>query len=217
MTKDHITSKAIDPFFQKIEKLTKVQRILICFLTILLLAGSFVYFSYLPKFKEIDKLSKEYDGLAKQLIIAKNEAKDLEKYRNEMKQAEDQYRIVMKALPEKKEIPSLLAAISQSGQDAGLEFLLFEPKAEVQKDFYTEIPVSIQVKGNYHNVALFFDKISRLSRIVNINDIKIALPKENEDKLSTSCTAVTYKFVDAPPQKAQNSKTKPGKTGKSKK
>lgn len=214
MTKVDLASKAIDPFFKQVEKLTKVQRILICCSTILLLIGSFVYFSYLPKFKKIDKLSKEYDALAKQLVAAKKEAKDLEKYRNEMKQAEVQYRIVMKALPEKKEIPSLLAAISQSGQDAGLEFLLFEPKAEAQKDFYAEIPVSIQVKGNYHNVALFFDKISRLSRIVNINDIKITLLKE-EGKLNTSCTAVTYKFIDAPPKKA--SKAKPKRTGKNKK
>jgi len=98
-------------------------------------------------------------------------------------------------LPETKEIPSLLSSISQSGQDAGLEFVLFEPKAEVKKDFYAEIPVSIKVTGSYHNIATFFDNVSRLYRIVNIQNIEMKSGK-NDTSLDTSCTAVTYKFVE---------------------
>ncbi len=109
----------------------------------------------------------------------------------------------MKALPDKKEIPSLLTNITESGKDAGLEFLLFQPKPEINKDFYAEIPVSIKVAGNYHNVGLFFDKVSRLSRIVNIKDIVMATTREGKG-LNTSCTAVTYRFVETEEKDAAN-------------
>ena len=105
----------------------------------------------------------------------------------------------MKALPEKKEIPNLLASISSSGQDSGLEFALFEPKPENNKDFYAEIPVAVKVSGSYHNVASFFDKVSRLPRIVNIDNISITAQKQTKKEglsLSTSCTAITYRFIE---------------------
>ena len=77
-----------------------------------------------------------------------------------MEEAEVQFKTAMKALPEKEEIPSLLTSISRSGQDVGLEFLLFEPKNEVRKEFYAEIPVAMHVIGGYHDLAIFFDKVA---------------------------------------------------------
>jgi type IV pilus assembly protein PilO len=124
-----------------------------------------------------------------------------------MKAAESRFKLVMKSLPEKEEIPSLLSNISLSGQDAGLEFVLFQPKKEVKKDFYAEIPVAIKVTGKYHNVALFFDKVARLPRVVNIRNIMMTPGKGNE-KLSTGCTAVTYKFIDRPKKKSNKKKPK---------
>jgi type IV pilus assembly protein PilO len=119
----------------------------------------------------------------------------------------------MRALPEKEEIPSLLTNISKSGHEIGLEFLLFEPKAENKKDFYSEIPVVMNLRGDYHNLAIFFDKVARLSRIVNINNITINRSKDGKDAkdLSTSCTAVTYKFVEPPPEKPAVSSPKAAK------
>ena len=120
-----------------------------------------------------------------------------------------QFKSAMKALPEKEEIPSLLTSISRSGQDVGLEFLEFTPKAEVRKEFYAEIPVSIKVQGGYHDLAIFFDKVARLSRIVNIKNISMGRGKGGQE-LNTSCTAVTYKFIEPAPKK-------PGKKKKKKK
>jgi type IV pilus assembly protein PilO len=189
---------SLNPFIEKIERLSKVQRICIYIGALAATIGLFTYFSYLPKFKELDRLNKEHVKLEDELRIAKDKARQLKKYRAQMKQAEVRFHKAKQALPEKKEIPSLLAAISQSGQDAGLEFLLFQPKPEIKKNFYAEIPVSIKVKGNYQNVALFFDKVSKLSRIVNLRNISLVPVKKDKDiKLDTSCTAVTYKFVEA--------------------
>ena len=100
----------------------------------------------------------------------------------------------------------MLSSISQSGRDAGLEFILFQPLPERNKEFYAEIPVSITVKGNYHHVVLFFDKVARLSRIVNIDNIKMSSPTRS-DNLITSCTAITYRFIEEMPKK-ETKKTK---------
>ncbi|MEJ2098393.1 MAG: type 4a pilus biogenesis protein PilO [Desulfobacterales bacterium] len=140
-------------------------------------------------------------------MVAKKNAENLEKFQKMMKEAEFQFKTAMKALPEKEEIPSLLTSISRSGQDVGLEFLLFEPKTEVRKEFYAEIPVAMKIKGGYHELAMFFDKVARLSRIVNIKNISIGRTK-NSQELSASCTAVTYKFVEPAPAKSTAKKSK---------
>jgi len=184
----------------KIGKLPKLYRILICFGIFLMLIGPFVYFSYLPKVKKIDELKKKQKTLETRLVRAKAKAKQLKHFRDKLKKAQTEFTIAVKKLPEKKEIPSLLSSVSRSGHDAGLEFLLFEPKAELTKDFYAEIPVSIIVTGNYHKTALFFDKVARLHRIVNIDDIKMTVTKESGE-LKTLCTAVTYRFVETKPEK----------------
>ena len=180
---------------------------MIYFGAITILIGVFVYFSFLPKHKTINKLNQDYDKLEQQLASAKINAMQLGKFRNNMKKAEKDYRLVMKALPEKQEIPALLAGISQAGKVVGLEFLLFQPKAEIKKDFYAEIPVSIQVAGSYHNVGLFFDNVATLPRIVNIQEIKMT-PLKGSDELITSCSAVTYKFIDEAPPEKSGEKTK---------
>ncbi|MBU4126832.1 MAG: type 4a pilus biogenesis protein PilO [Proteobacteria bacterium] len=195
MKKFDISLKAIEPLFEKVGNISKVHRILICVSTFIVITGLFVYFLYIPKFEKLNQLNSDYKNLEKMLASAKKKAAQVNKYREEMKIAEAQYKIAMKALPDKKEIPSLLTSISESGREAGLEFLLFQPESEINKDFYAEIPVSIKVAGNYHNVGLFFDKVSRLSRIVNIKDIVMETSKEG-NMLNTSCTAVTYRFVE---------------------
>jgi type IV pilus assembly protein PilO len=211
MKKSKVSADSLSPIFEKIEQLTKVQRILITVGVFVLLLGGFSYFSYWPKYQKIDELKKTLVSEEKKLEIAKRNARQLNSWRAKMKSKEEQFQVVKQALPEKEEIPSLLASISQSGKDAGLEFELFQPKPEVERDFYAEIPVAINVTGSYHDVAIFFDKVAVLSRIVNIDDIHV-FPKsgkaETAGKLTTECTAVTYKFLDKPPPKQKASAKK---------
>jgi len=197
--------QAFAPAIEWVEARTKLQRVLIYMSAIVLLVGSFAYFAYLPKHKQIGKLESEYKELAEKLDRARKTAKQLNYYRTKMKAAEAQFNIVMKALPEKKEIPALLDNISQAARDAGLDITKFQPKAEKPKEFYAEVPISINVSGNYHNVAMFFDKISNLPRIVTISAVKMSPDKEGT-KLSASCTAVTYKFIE--PSKKKKKKKK---------
>jgi type IV pilus assembly protein PilO len=199
------TAKGVDAFFGKVEKLSKVQRILIFSSVFVAIVAIFVFLLYKPKLEQISNLKKQLKTLENKLVVAKKNAADLEKFQKKMQKAEVQFKTAMKALPEKEEIPSLLTSISRSGQDVGLDFLLFEPKSEIRKEFYAEIPVAMQVKGGYHDLAIFFDKVARLSRIVNIKNIKMARAKDSMD-LNTSCTAVTYKFVEPDPKKKSKKK-----------
>ena len=199
--------QALAPAIEWVEARTKLQRVLLYTSAIVLLVGSFAYFAYLPKHKEIGKLESEYKELAEKLDKARNTAQKLNYYRTKMKAAEAQFNIVMKALPEKKEIPALLDNISQAARDAGLDITKFQPNAEKAKEFYAEVPISINVSGNYHNVAMFFDKISNLPRIVTIDSVKMSPDKEGV-KLSASCTAVTYKFIEPSEKKSKKKKKK---------
>lgn len=190
--------QSVTVVLENIQKLTKVQRLLICFGTLAVVIGAFTYFSYMPKYKKIKQFKGEYSRLSRELVTAKKNSKDLEKFRNKIEEKKVEFNIAKRALPDEKEIPALISSISQSGLDAGLEFLSFQPKSENVKDCYAEIPISMKVDGGYHNVAVFFDKLSRMSRIVKVQDVKMSAPKSKEDtKLTTSCQVVTYRFIEA--------------------
>ncbi len=193
------------PIFKALEELTKVQRIAIWVTVMVLLVAGFVWFSYMPKYSKIDRLQSNLKKAESELKTAKRNARELNTQRKKMKDAEEQFSIVMRALPEKEEIPTLLTGISKAGKDSGLDFLLFQPKAEVEKDFYAEIPVSIEVNGEYHGVATFFESVAELNRIVNIKDIEVA-PEKEGGRLVAKCTAVTYKFIEASESKTDKSK-----------
>lgn len=199
-------SESILTGIDKVGKLSKLYRILIFFGIFAILVGPFIYFIYLPKVKKIEDLKKEQQMLDSRLLRAQAKVRQLKHLENEMQKAQAEFKMVKKKLPEQKEIPSLLANISRSGHEAGLEFLLFQPGTEIRKDFYAEIPVSINVSGSYHEVALFFDKVSRLSRIVNIDNINMS-GNTTDNKLSTTCMAITYRFVEDQPPPSPKNKT----------
>ena len=206
MAKETTSESKLAPTLQKIEALTRPQRIAIYACTLVAILGLSLWLLLWPQKKKIDGLNVQLRQVQAELAKAKKNAEELNDWRTKMRKKEVQYKTVMKALPEKQEIPSLLAGVSQAGKDAGLEFLLFTPKAQSKKEFYAEIPVDISVSGGYHQVASFFDKVSNLPRIVNIRDIKMKPNKEVTAgglSLTTTCQAVTYQFIEADPNRQQ--------------
>lgn len=209
MKKVKLSLESLAPFIEKVEKLSTVQRLLIYAGTFLVLIGVVVYFLYLPKWDIKSELQAELDNLSSQLVIAKRNAAKLPKLRAQMKVEERRFAEASKALPERREIPTLLTIISASGRESGLEFQLFQPGGEVNKQFYTEIPLSLKVEGGYHNIAEFFDRVAALPRIVTIKDIVISPNgKAGSGKLNTSCSAVTYKFIEQADNKKKAKKSK---------
>jgi type IV pilus assembly protein PilO len=184
--------------FSTIVKLPKSQKILIlaCILGVIL--GLYAYLVYLPTSAEIGKKKAEISKLETQLRELRTVANNMKRFQVESAKLREELELAMAQLPTSKEIPSLLANVSNLGKEAGLEFLLFRPAPEVSREFYAEIPVEIKVKGTYNEVAIFFDKVGKLPRIVNISGVSMEGTKEVLDRweITTSCTATTFKFIE---------------------
>ena len=190
----------------KIEKIKKPVRIGIVAAILVLFAGLFAWFVYLPMSEEIEKMQQDVSRLEQKLNQAIIRSRAETKLQAEFAEVDLQFQEALKLLPNTKEIPSLLKSITQLGTDSQLEFRLFSPQKETSMDFYMEIPVSIEVSGNYHNVAMFFEKVGQMERIVNILNVSMIPLRDRSTTLNTKCDAVTYRFkgeIDATQKDAQ--------------
>jgi type IV pilus assembly protein PilO len=124
-------------------------------------------------------------------------AVNLAVYKQQLKDIERSFGALLRQLPGKTEVPSLLIDISQTGLAAGLQEKLFQPEAEVKKDFYAELPIKIKLTGSYHQFGEFVSGIAALPRIVTLHDIDIKPDnKDAYDQLSLELTAKTYRYLD---------------------
>jgi type IV pilus assembly protein PilO len=200
----------------KLSKLSRTHKLLISVGILGVLWGCFIWFLYMPQTEKITKMRGELDAAKTKLSRLKNVEKNLRAFKKKYKDTERKFQQALKLLPDKEEIPALLSSLENLGAQSGLEFLLFQPQKEVNRNFYAEIPLKIEVTGPYHNVATFFDKVSRLSRIVNIGSVKMTEAKAAKTKsdtviLKTACTATTYKFIEVKeePKKGKRRRRKP--------
>jgi type IV pilus assembly protein PilO len=180
--------------FEKVEKIKMPIRIAIFAGTIVILAVAFWYFVYDPYSTEIAETEGKIAKLQTEINKAKARAGNLKRFEVEYAEVDAQFQEALKLLPNTKEIPSLLKSVTQLGTDSQLEFLLFSPQRERAQDFFMEIPVSIEVSGTYHNVAIFFDKVGQMERIVNILNVSMTPQKERSTILTARFDAVTYRF-----------------------
>ena len=180
--------------FEKIEAIKMPIRILILVSAILLLSGVFVYFVYIPKTKYIKETKAKIEDLDKQLTQAKVQRAKLPARQKEKEEVDLQFKEALKLLPNSKEIPSLLTKISELGNESELDIRVVTPKGEQGKDFYMEIPISIEVSGTFHNVAIFFDKVGHMERIMNIQNVSMKPVSELSTTLTVTCDAITYRF-----------------------
>ncbi|MCF6247347.1 MAG: type 4a pilus biogenesis protein PilO [Desulfobacula sp.] len=200
---DEINNKT-GVFFEKVGVLTKAQRLIVCLVTFALIGSAYYYFVFMPRQEKLTRVKKIHQTQLNKLASFKKQASQLLKYEKLMALAQDKFNVAMKALPDKRELPSLLAGISKAGGNAGLTFLLFKPGNEINKEYYKVLPVAIKVEGRYHQLTDFFYQITRLNRIVNINNVAVK-SKGGKKTLEMSCQAVTYMFVE---KKESNNKNK---------
>ncbi len=164
----------------------------------------FIFVFYNPKQAKISELKISRDQLTGKVTEAEAASKNKEHHENELKDAEQKFEEMSVILPKEQEIPSLLRNISDLGKRAGLDFVEFKPGNESPKDFYAEIPVSIRIKGPYHNVGYFLGEVSGLDRLVTVDNINMGGPQDvaGEILLDSSCNLLTYRFTGqaaAPP------------------
>jgi len=188
----------MDPQVEKILKLPTKQKILLLVLVVVIEAAALVWFLYLPKHKELAVLKVELTKLQTEIDDKTRIANNLPRLQKEFDQLNIELAQALTELPNSQEIPSLLTSITTVGKNAGLDFLVFKPKAENPKDFYAEVPVDITVSGSYFSVANFFAAVANLPRIVNISNVAFSDIKNVNNRMMTkvTCLATTFRFLD---------------------
>lgn len=164
------------------------------------------YFLWIDAFTSLDTAKAKEQELRQVFLDKKAQAINLEGYKNQMVEIEKTFGALLKQLPDKSQMDGLLTDINQAGLGRGLEFELFKPGQETQAEFYAEMPIAIKVLGNYHDLGAFATDISKLSRIVTLNDISVtsATKDANKDTKAASASTVlvmeavakTYRYLD---------------------
>jgi type IV pilus assembly protein PilO len=175
-----------------------IQKIGILVVTVILVSALYYSFVYSPRSDEIAKLADSVEIARNEKNSKQLKAANLVRLRRDIEQLEMQLKKAVAELPNQKEIAALLVNISAKAQQAGLDVLLFRPRAENFQEFYAEVPVDITVKGNFHNTVSFFDEVGRLNRLVNIDNIGFKNPTISGDRviLETTSVATAFRFLD---------------------
>lgn len=189
----------------------------------LLVAAGGVYYITLPQLDELDAMEKEEGNLRTAFENKQKKAINLQDYRDQLAQIELSLGEMLKQMPTKAEVANLLVDISQTGLASGLEFKLFQPSGEVRKDFYSELPINIQVVGKYEELGLFVSGLAALPRIVTVHDVNMAplgkdakSGKENKDSSQglMSMSAIIKTYNEGEQDVAPKSEQGKGKGGK---
>ncbi len=160
--------------------------------------GLYVYALYLPARATLDRLGAQQLDLQRKLNEVRSVAANLPAFQARLTELEVELKTALRQLPNSKELPGLLTDISSRGKNAGLEFKAFRPKEEVPREFYAEVPISIEFTGGFHEVARFFDDLAKLPRIVNVGDLRVDIEKEGPlgTKLLVKGNATTFRFLE---------------------
>lgn len=174
---------------------------------LVLLVGFGYWFFWMPSFGELEQARNKETELRNVFLDKKKQSINLEAYKEQMVEIENTFGALLKQLPDKSQMDALLTDVNQAGLSRGLEFELFKPGTEIIGDFYAEMPIQIRVIGGYHDLGAFATDVSRLSRIVTLNDVAItnaAAKNAKTDKqevasgsLVMEAVAKTYRYLDA--------------------
>lgn len=168
---------------------------------VVILTGLFVgllaaeaWFGWRAQYEELEQKQKQEQSLKDDWLGKKKQAVNLDAHRKQLAEIDQKFGALLKQLPNKTEMESLLIDINQAGLGRGLQFEIFRPGGESRRDFYAELPVSLKLTGNYHDLGAFAGDIARLSRIVTLNEISLVPGKDNVMTMDT--VAKTFRYLD---------------------
>ncbi len=167
---------------------------------ILVLAGAvgtaWYFLDTEDQYKELARVEATEKDLRQDFETKQAKAANLEAYRAQLAEMEESFGAMLRQLPNRTEVADLLVDVSQTGLAAGLEFELFQPQAEVPKDFYAELPIKIRVVGTYHEFGEFVSGLAALPRIVTIHDVQMSPRQNKPGELVLEALARTYRYLD---------------------
>jgi type IV pilus assembly protein PilO len=168
--------------------------VLLGLLVAILLAGW--WFVWNDQLDELAAREKDESKLKEEFLAKKTQAVNLELYTQQLNEIDRSFGALLKQLPNKAEVESLLIEINQSGMGRGLQFELFKPGQEISKDFYAELPINVRLTGSYHDFGAFAGDIGRLSRIVTLNNISISTnPQAKDGSLVMDAVTKTFRYL----------------------
>ena len=185
--------------------------------TLIILLVVIVFLSYWldwqHQMEELDGHRTKEAQLRQTFLEKKRQAINLDAYRKQLDDIEKSFGALLKQLPSKSEMDALLTDINQAGLGRGLQFELFKPApAETMSEFYAELPIQLKITGGYHDFGAFATDISKLSRIVTLNDIALASGKDGS--ITMESVAKTYRYLDEDELAAQRKAAKAQAKGK---
>ena len=187
--------------------------VLLGLFAVILIAGW--WFLWSDQLDALTERQQEELKLRDEYVAKKTQAVNLDLYTQQLNEIDRSFGALLKQLPNKAEVESLLIEINQSGMGRGLQFELFKPGQEIVKDFYAELPISVRLTGNYHDFGAFAGDISRLSRIVTLNNISIALnPQAKDGSLVMDAVTKTFRYLDDEELAAKKKAAQAAKGGK---
>jgi type IV pilus assembly protein PilO len=179
-------------------KLPKPYRMAVIPLLVLLVLGSYGWFFYRPAAAARAVAEAQERDLERKVSEVRAIIANLAAFEQEIAEMELRLKQALRQLPVSKELPGLLTDVTSLGKDAGLEFKAFRPRDEVAKDFYAEVPIEVEFSGDYHDIARFFDKVSKLPRIVNVSRLEMAIAGQEYGltRLKVRGEATTFRFLE---------------------
>jgi type IV pilus assembly protein PilO len=178
---------------------------------VLAVAVIFYFLLISPTLKDIDKIKRQIKSLETTYAEKQGIANNLAAFRREVEKLNQDLKDALTLLPNSAEIPELLSRLSDVLEKSGLKMEVFELGGEVPAGFYARVPIKIEVTGSFHEILVFFDKVSKLPRIINISDITFKDPTFKNQKmiLKAEFLATTFRFIEGQQQQQQGQGTGP--------
>lgn len=185
---------------------------LLGFFVAVLVAGW--WFVWSDQLDALEVKQKDEQKLKEEFVAKKQQAVNLDLYTQQLSEIDRSFGALLKQLPNKSEVESLLVEINQAGMGRGLQFDLFKPGQELVKDFYAELPISVKLTGSYHDFGAFAGDIGRLSRIVTLNNLSISIAAAKDGGLAMDAVTKTFRYLDEEEVAKQKKATQAAKGGK---
>jgi len=163
------------------------------------ISAGYWYFYWSPKSDDIKRANVRAAQVEKQVSEYEAIARELPKFEAENKRLQKEFELVASKLPKEKEIPTLIDSVYEEISASNLDSIIFAPKPQVTKEIYAEIPIEMRVVGTYYNLADFFDRISRLPRIVNVRNLNLERGDGGGQILNANFSVVTFRLLPPPP------------------
>jgi type IV pilus assembly protein PilO len=161
----------------------------------ILVAGWWFYWS--EQLDMLEERRQQESALKEEFVTKKTQAVNRDLYERQLSEIDRSFGALLKQLPDKSEVESLLVEVNQSGMGRGLQFELFRPRPEVVRGFYAELPIDIRLTGSYHDFGAFASDIAKLSRIVTLGNISITPISQSKDgRLVLESVTRTFRYLD---------------------